>query len=104
MRYEDAKIKGAIIKAMANPVRLMIVDELGHGDKCLCDLIPKFKLDQSTLSRHLSRLKKAGIVSERKDGVRVILHLATPCILEVFNCVASVAKDDLSKRRRALKR
>ncbi len=104
MRYEEAKIRAAVIKAMANPVRLMIVDELAGGDKCLCELIPRFSLDQSTLSRHLSQLKKAGIISERKEGVRVMLSLATPCILNIFDCVLGVAENDLNIRKRALKK
>ncbi len=103
MRYEEAKIKAGIMRAIANPARLMIVEELGRGDRCLCELIPKFKLDQSTLSRHLSQLKKTGIVSERREGVRVVLHLATPCILKVFDCVMKVARHDLDRRRRVLK-
>lgn len=102
MKYEEAKIKSAIIKALAHPVRLIIVEELRNGEKCLCEFIPKFRLDQSTLSRHISQLKKFGIVSEKKKGVRVFLHLATPCILQIFDCVLNVAKSDLKRRKKAL--
>lgn len=103
MNYQEAKLIAEIIKAMSNPTRLMIIDELGHGEKCLCELIPKFDLDQSTLSRHISQLKKAGIVSERKEGVRVMLSLATPCITNIFECVLNVAKRDVQTRKKALK-
>ena len=74
MNYDEAEIKTGIIKAMAHPVRLMIIDELSRGDKCACELLPMFKLDQSTLSRHMSQLKKVGIITEKKEGVRVIHH------------------------------
>ena len=70
MDYNEAKFISEIIKAMANPVRLMIVDELRHGKKCLCELMPKFDLDQSTLSRHISQLKKVGIISEKNEPKR----------------------------------
>ena len=103
MNYDEAEIKAGIIKAMAHPVRLMIIDELGRGDKCVCELLPMFKLDQSTLSRHLSQLKKNGIITEKKEGVKVIHHLATPCILKVFECIMNVAKEDFNRKRRTLK-
>ena len=103
MNYDEAEIKAGIIKAMANPIRLMIIDELSRGDKCICELLPLFKLDQSTLSRHMSQLKKSGIITEKKDGAKVIHHLATPCILKVFGCIMNVAKDDYNRKRKTLK-
>jgi DNA-binding transcriptional ArsR family regulator len=103
MNYDEAVIKVGIIKAMAHPVRLMIIDELSRGDKCVCELIPLFNIDQSTLSRHLSQLKRTGIITEKKDGVRVIHHLATPCIMQIFGCVMNVARDDFNRRRKTLK-
>lgn len=102
MNYSEAAIKVGIIKAMAHPVRLMIIDELSRGDRCVCELLPKFNLDQSTLSRHMSQLKNAGIVTEKKEGVRVIHHLATPCIMQIFGCVMNVAKDDLRRKGKLL--
>jgi len=104
MDYNEAKFISEIIKAMANPVRLMIVDELRHGKKCLCELMPKFDLDQSTLSRHISQLKKAGIISERKEGVRIELSLATPCILNIFECVLTVARNDIEIKKKVIKK
>jgi ArsR family transcriptional regulator len=103
MNYDEAEMKSGVIKAMAHPVRLMIIDELSRGDKCVCELLPIFKLDQSTLSRHLSQLKKAGIISEKKEGAKAIHHLATPCILQVFSCVMNVVKDDFNRKRKMLK-
>ena len=103
MNYDEAVIKAGIIKAMAHPVRLMIIDELSRGDKCVCELIPLFNIDQSTLSRHLSQLKRTGIITEKKDGVRVIHHLATPCIMQIFGCVMNVVKDDFNRKRKTLK-
>ncbi len=102
MNYDEAEIKAGIIKAMAHPVRLMIIDELSRGDKCVCELLPLFNIDQSTLSRHLSQLKKTGIITEKKEGVRVIHHLATPCIMQIFGCVMAVVKNDFKRKRKAL--
>ena len=103
MNYDEAKIKAGIIKAIASPIRLMIIDELSRGDKCVCELLPMFKLDQSTLSRHLSQLKKTGIITEKKNGVKVIHHLETPCILQVFECVMNVARSDFKRKKSTLR-
>jgi len=74
------------MKALASPVRLMIVDELSRGERCMCELQPMFPMNKSTLSRHIAALKNVGILSERREGVRTYLRLATPCILNVFEC------------------
>jgi len=90
MKYEQAKMRAEILKAIAHPVRVLVVDALSQGDLCVSELNDLVDVDQSTLSRHLAQLKKAGIVTERKDGVKVIHHLETPCILRAFDCVQEV--------------
>ena len=86
------------MKALANPIRLMIVDELSRGERCVCELQPLFAIDQSTLSRHLSALKNVGIVGERREGTKVFHWLATPCILSIFGCVMGVMQADVRQR------
>lgn len=72
-----------MFKALAHPVRLMILDRLRRRDRCACELQPRFGLDLSTLSRHIAQLKKAGLVTEKRCGVRRMLHLAVPQALDV---------------------
>ena len=99
MTPEDLKARAGVLKAMANPVRLQIVDLLSSGDRCSCELQPMFNIDKSTLSRHVASLRRVGIVTERREGVRVILTLATPCILNALDCAMKVVQAD--HRRRA---
>ena len=56
-----------IMKAMAHPSRLMVIDELSRGERCVCDLRTLVGHDVSTVSKHLNVLKKAGIVLEGED-------------------------------------
>jgi ArsR family transcriptional regulator len=84
--------RAAIMKALSSPARLMILDHLKDGERCICELQPLFRQDKSTLSRHVSALRNAGIVRERRDGVRIYLSLAAPCILSIFDCVSGVVK------------
>ena len=74
------------------PSRLFIVDELSRGERCVCDLTDMIGADISTVSRHLSVLKGAGIVKDDKRGAQVYYSLRVPCVLNFFDCVESVMK------------
>ncbi len=102
MNVSQATARAEILKTLAHPVRILIVDELSRGERCACDLLPKVGIDVSVLSRHIAQLRRAGIVSERRDGVRRILRLECPCILEALNCTAGVLKSRLRRHTRAL--
>jgi len=91
------------MKALAHPVRVMIVSSLTKGAQCVCELNKLANIDQSGLSRHLTILKKAGIVSDRRDGMKVFYHLETPCILKAFECAVDVVRADTKRRHEHLK-
>ena len=84
MTLED-KVK--IFKALAHPVRLAAVEKLADGEQCVCVILEMFDIDMSTLSRHLSILKNAGIVADDKRGKNVYYRLKVPCVLKVFDCL-----------------
>jgi ArsR family transcriptional regulator len=84
--------KARIIKAMAHPTRLFIVDELSRQSRCVCELTEMIGADVSTVSKHLSILRGAGIVEDEKRGVQVWYTLKMPCILNFFGCVEQVQK------------
>ena len=93
----DAKAKGKyeararIIKALAHPARLFIVDELSKsGQRCVCELTEMIGTDMSTVSRHLGMLKSAGLVEDEKRGSMVYYRLRVKCILNFFECIESV--------------
>jgi DNA-binding transcriptional ArsR family regulator len=87
-RYE-ARVQ--VVKAMAHTTRMFIVDELSRsGERCVCDLTEMVGADMSTVSKHLSILKHAGIITDNKRGNQVYYRLRVPCILEFFRCVESV--------------
>jgi DNA-binding transcriptional ArsR family regulator len=80
-----------VVKAMAHPTRMFIVDELSRaGERCVCELTEMVGADISTVSKHLSVLKSAGILADDKRGNQVYYRLRVPCILDFFRCVESV--------------
>lgn len=92
--------RAKIIKAMAHPTRLFIVDELARSERCVNELTQMIGADVSTVSKHLSILKGAGLIKDEKRGTQVFYYLKMPCILNFFGCVESVlkttAKENLS--------
>ncbi len=90
--------RARVMKALASPVRLHIVEELSRGERCLCELQPLFPMNKSTLSRHIAALKQVGIIRERREGARTVLILATPCILNVFECAMGVIRADARQK------
>jgi ArsR family transcriptional regulator len=90
-RWAKCEARARIIKALAHPARLLIVDELGaHGERCVCELTELVGTDMSTVSRHLSQLKNAGIVEDEKRGTMVFYRLRISCLTSFFGCVEAV--------------
>lgn len=97
-QYEE---RARIVKAMAHPSRLFIVDELARGERCVCELTALVGADISTVSKHLAVLKRVGIVADRKDGLMVYYRLKTPCIMKFFECVEGVQQANGRARKTA---
>jgi ArsR family transcriptional regulator len=88
-KYQD---RARVIKAMAHPTRLFIVDQLSKNERCVCELTEMIGADVSTVSKHLSVLRSAGIIEDDKRGQQVWYRLKVPCVLNFFSCVESVLK------------
>jgi len=89
-RKKHLQARAQVLKAMAHPTRLFIIEELEKEERCVCDLTEQIGADVSTVSKHLSVLKQAGIVIDDKRGNQVFYRLRVPCILNFFGCVESV--------------
>ena len=94
------EIRARVMKALAHPTRLFIVDELSRRKKCVNELAEMVEIDMSTMSKHLSILKNAGIIRDQKEGLNVYYSLRSPCVLNFFKCIETViatnARENLS--------
>ena len=97
--FEEAEIRAKILRAMAHPVRLMMIELLKGGERSFSDVFSLFKLDKSTVSKHLLVLKEASIVSSRKEGMEMIYILDVPCITDFFSCVTAVIESSVKKQQ-----
>ncbi len=82
--------RAAIIKALAHPSRLFIVDELSRNERCVCELTEMIGADISTVSKHLAVLRSAGLIEDDKRGLQVWYSLRTPCAMKFLDCIESV--------------
>lgn len=77
-----------VFRALAHPARVQIVRELRGGkEKCVCELVEACGLGWSTISRHLSVLREAGVLSDDKRGLKVFYRLSLPCVSRFLDCL-----------------
>jgi ArsR family transcriptional regulator len=94
-RYEA---QAQIMKALAHPTRVLIAHELAKGEKCVCELTDMVGADTSTVSKHLSIMKNAGIVDFEKRGTSMFYSLRMPCVLNFFTCANQVLKERIESQ------
>ena len=100
--FYEAEIRAKIVKAMAHPVRLMVIEFLKKGEHSFSEIFDLFQLDKSTVSKHLLVLKEAGIVSSRKEGTDMFYKLEVPCVIDFFGCVTAVIQSNVKKQQACL--
>lgn len=83
------RLKAQVAKALAHESRLMIIDALYEKDMCVSELTAMIGTDQSTVSKHLSVLKQAGIILDRKEASnKVYYHLRVAAVRHQFSDMA----------------
>ena len=92
-----------IVKSIAHPLRIAIADFLKDGEQCVCDIAEHIGSERSNVSRHLSVMVNAGVLGYRKEGLKVIYKLKTPCILDFFSCVTVCLKQQTKENEKLLK-
>ena len=96
--YARLNARAEIIKAMAHPTRLFVIEELAKGERCVADLTQMVGSDTSTVSKHLAIMKGVGILKSEKRGAQVYYALQVPCVLNFFGCVEAVIKSSAEER------
>jgi DNA-binding transcriptional ArsR family regulator len=87
-RYFERKAE--ILKAIAHPTRLKILELLKGGERCVCEIYPALDCEQPNISKHLNFMKRAGILDSRKDGLRIIYWIKAPEVLDILHRAESI--------------
>ena len=94
--------RAAILKALAHPMRLFMIEQLADKSYCVFELTEMVGLDVSTVSKHLSILRNAGLVSIQKRGKQVFYSLRMRCALTFLDCVEAVLREQAKDRMDAI--
>ena len=87
-----------VLKAIAQPTRLRIIDLLRDGEHCVCEIFPAIGHEQSNTSRHLQTMLKCGILNQRKDGLKIYYSLRHPEVLEMVRLAGLIAAREAAER------
>ena len=98
------RLKAGIVRAVAHPIRLAIVDFLKDGEECVCDIAEHVGAQRSNVSRHLAVMRNAGVLGHRKDGLRMLYSLRTPCIVNFLSCITAALREQFEAHAAVLKK
>lgn len=91
------ELRSTILKALSDPARLEIIELLKAGEKCVCEVIPALGRSQSTVSKNLDLLYKAGILERRVDGKKTMYRIGNARVVDLLKEVDAIALDQISK-------
>ena len=100
---ELIEFRAEILKALGQSTRLKIIDFLRDGERCVCEIFPAIGEEQSNTSRHLNMMLAAGVLSRRKDGLKIYYAIKHPEILAVMDIITDIVKEEIHGRHSLLK-
>ena len=95
--------QAAVFKALAHPARLFMIEQIARDQKCVCELVKMLGLDASTVSKHLTVLRNAGILADEKRGNMVFFRVRMECVLEFSSCVRKALETRAREQLAAVK-
>jgi ArsR family transcriptional regulator len=103
MEERAIHLKSEVLKALAQPTRLKILELLRNGERCICEIIPAINGEQSNISRHISVMQKSHLIATRKDGVKVMVKVRDPRIFEILDTVGLFLKTQMQEQSRLMR-
>ena len=91
-----------ILKALGQPTRLKIIDFLRDGERCVCEIFPAIGEEQSNTSRHLNLLLAVGILTRRKEGLKIYYAIKHREVLQLVELAATLMRQEIALRSRLL--
>ncbi|MGE3142687.1 MAG: ArsR/SmtB family transcription factor [Hyphomonadaceae bacterium] len=80
----------ALLRALANERRLLILCELGGGELSVSEILERLDVSQSALSQHLAVLRAEGLVETRREAQTIFYHIADPAVMNVIATLAAI--------------
>ena len=102
MEEQVLALKAEILKALAQPTRLKILECLRKGEKCICEIVPAINGEQSNISRHISLMQKSHLVTTRKDGVKVMVKVKDQKIFDILDRITAMLKNRVDEHSKLM--
>lgn len=99
-RETQRKKQAKIFKALMHPARLEILEVLRTGEECVCHMEAVLGYRQAYISQHLTVLREAGLVEDRRDGWNIYYQVAKPEIYRVLDAVKEMSGISVSESPR----
>ena len=93
-----------LMKTLAHPARLAILDLLRDGEVCVCHLEAALHQRQAYISQQLALLRDAGLVEDRREGWRIYYHVTLPQVFEIIDAVGCLTGYDTPRHSRSCAR
>lgn len=103
MAVTTSDFQAEILKAIAQETRLNILELLRDGERCVCEIFPAIGQEQSNVSRHLNMMQKAGILTRRKDGLKIFYAVKHAEVLAIVDLAAAILKRETGDRHELLR-
>lgn len=98
--FDQNEARAEILKAIAQPTRLKIIDFLKDGEKCVCEIFPAIDQEQSNTSRHLNFMQSHGILARRKEGVKIYYVVKHPEVFQIAEIAGRIYDQETDHRTR----
>ncbi len=99
MANDLLELKANVLKALGQPTRLKILELLRNGERCVCEIFPAIKEEQSNVSRHLALMKSVGILASRKQGQMVHYRVRDPQVFKLLDSANALLKSHVDERK-----
>jgi ArsR family transcriptional regulator len=102
MKMQLYEKQAEIAKAMAHPVRVGVLEFVKDGEQCVCDIAEAVGTERSNLSKHLSMMVAAGVLTSRKEGLKVFYRIKTPCVIRFLDCLKDCLKEQIAEQQQLM--
>ncbi len=97
---KKVELEAELLSLLGQPTRLKLLYILREGEKCVCEILPQMSEDQSVISRHLIRMRQAGLLSSRKEGVSVYYWISEPRVFKLLELADDILITSCRNRAR----
>jgi ArsR family transcriptional regulator len=82
---EESEQLAKVFRTLMHPARLDILDILREGEQCVCHMEAHLGYRQAYISQHLTVLREAGLVEDRRDGWNIFYHVSEPKVFQLID-------------------